>query len=192
VPSHDALYRALIVLYPKEFRDRYREDLVQHFADLTRDRGTRAAWARTGLDLAVTVPRYRLECIMSEQRTATTTAIAVGGLAALGVLITLSRGMFWGLFPLGLAAVLAVAQRSALARAVRTPDTSRRRRRLTIGTVLALIFAGSIAGFFQAISDDHISDASLLVFNVIGAVTLVGAVGFLAAGCFTPKASRGA
>jgi hypothetical protein len=192
VPNHEVLYRALTVLYPKEFRDRYREDLVQHFADLARDRGARAAWARTGLDLAVTVPRYRMECIMSEQRTAMTTAIAVGGLAAAGILMTLSLGLSWGLVPLGLAVVLGVAQRSALARAIRTPGTTRRRRRLTIGAVLALVFAGSVAGFFQAVSDDHISDTSLLAFNVIGAVTLVGAVSFLIAGAFTPKTLPGA
>ena len=82
--------------------------------------------------------------------------------------------------------------RSALARAIRTPGTTRRRRRLTIGAVLALVFAGSVAGFFQAVSDDHISDTSLLVFNVIGAVTLVGAVSFLIAGAFTPKTLPGA
>ena len=54
------LYRGLTLLYPREFRHRYRDDLIQHHADLTRDRGRAAAWSRSGLDLIVTIPRYAL------------------------------------------------------------------------------------------------------------------------------------
>ena len=36
-------------------------------ADLVVDRGAAAAWARSGVDLLVTLPRYRLENIMSDQ-----------------------------------------------------------------------------------------------------------------------------
>lgn len=49
-----AAYRMLIRLYPRGFRDRYRDDLSQHFHDLVTERGARAAWARTAMDLAVT------------------------------------------------------------------------------------------------------------------------------------------
>ena len=48
----------------KSFGGHYGDDLVQQFADLVADRRARAAWARTGVDLIVTVPRYRLESIM--------------------------------------------------------------------------------------------------------------------------------
>jgi hypothetical protein len=39
------LYRALLRLYPRQFRRDYGDDLVRHFGDLVTDRGTRAAWA---------------------------------------------------------------------------------------------------------------------------------------------------
>jgi hypothetical protein len=39
-----SVYRYLVRLYPRRFRARYGDDLVQHFADLIQDRGWRAAW----------------------------------------------------------------------------------------------------------------------------------------------------
>ena len=56
MPVAHAAYRALIRLYPREFHDRYRDDLVQSFSDLVDSRGTGAACARTAIDLAITVP----------------------------------------------------------------------------------------------------------------------------------------
>ena len=86
--SPHPLYRTLLRLYPSAFRREYGEDLVAHYADLVADRGARAARTRTALDLAITIPRYHLEHVMTEQHSATTLSIviglfAVGGLASL-------------------------------------------------------------------------------------------------------------
>lgn len=183
---HLLVYRSLLRLYPRGFRDDYGDDLLQHFADLTIDRGARAAWIRTGVDLIVTVPRYRLESVMTEHRSATSLNVAIALLAAGGVLSVLT-GEYPGLVLLVAALALAFAQRSTLARAIRTPDSNRRRRRLGIAAVLGVVFVASIVSYGQAISDDHIGGASLLIHNAIGVPAMVGAIAFLVAGLLTPR-----
>jgi hypothetical protein len=182
------VYRSLVRLYPRNFRGHYGDDLVQHFADLVTDRGARAAWTRTGVDVIVTLPRYRLESIMTEQRSATTLNVAITLLAAGGGLSVLT-GIYPGVVLLVAALALAVAQRSTLARAIRTPDSNRRRRRLGIAAVLGLVFLASIVSYGQALSGDNISGASLLVHNAIGVPAMVGAIVFLIVGLLTPRTS---
>jgi hypothetical protein len=84
------VYRALTLLYPREFRRRYRDDLIQHHADLSRERGRAAAWPRTGLDLVITIPRYRLETAMNPRHTTTALNAVVAVLAIVGLLATLA------------------------------------------------------------------------------------------------------
>lgn len=187
MPARHPVYRSMVHLYPREFRDHYGDDLEQHFADLVTDRGARAAWTRAGVDLIVTVPRYRLERIMTEQHSATTLNVAITLLAAGGVLSVLT-GVGPGLVLIVAAIVLAVAQRSTLARAIRTPDSNRRRRRLRIAVVLALVFLASIVSYALDLSDDHISGESLLIHNAIGTPAMVGAIVYLIAGLLTPRA----
>jgi hypothetical protein len=178
------IYHALARLYPKAFRDAYRDDLVQHFDDLVADRGISAAWGRTALDLAVTVPRYRLETIMNERHSATTITVAVGLVAAAGV-----AGMLLGLYPGGLLVVvalaLAITQRSAIARAMRAPDPDRRRRRLQTAAVLGVVFVVSFAAYLLLIGDTWSTRDTLLA--IIGNAAMIGGVGFLAAGLLAPK-----
>ncbi len=64
IARHQALYRALLSLYPRSFRDAYAEPMAQLFGDHLRQIGTRA-WLRTGPDLARTVPIERREVIMA-------------------------------------------------------------------------------------------------------------------------------
>ena len=85
MPVPHPIYRTLVRLYPAEFRRDYTDDLVQHFDDLIAHHGIPAAWGRTALDLAVTVPRYRLEKIMNEHQSATTITVVFGLIAAAGV-----------------------------------------------------------------------------------------------------------
>lgn len=61
---HRALYRALVGLYPRSFRDGYAGPMTQLFADRVRDVGARA-WLRTVPDLVRTVPTERIEAVMS-------------------------------------------------------------------------------------------------------------------------------
>ena len=186
------VYRSLVRLYPRDFRQRYGEDLVQHFADLITDRGLRAAWTRTGVDLIVTMPRYRLEGIMTEQQTVTTVHLTITLLTAAGVLSFMTdlyagQGLV-GLVLLLAAVVLAMTQRSTLARAIRTPDTNRRRRRLATAAVLALIFAASYIAFVNLIGDSWTLRETLL--TAIGTSAMIAAAIYLIAGLLTPKTPR--
>ena len=178
------IYHTLVQLYPKAFRDAYGADLVQHFDGLVADRGIGAAWGRTALDLAVTVPRYRLETIMNERRSATTISVAAGLLAAAGV-----ASMLVGLYPGGLllvvAVVLTVAQRSAIARALRMPDPHHRRRRLQTAAVLGVVFVASFVAYLMLVGDTWSTRDTVLA--IVGNAAMIGAVAFLAAGLLTPK-----
>lgn len=186
--STHPVYRSLVRLYPREFRQGYGEDLVQHFADLVTNRGARAAWTRTGVDLIVTIPRYRLENIMTEQHSATTLHLAITLLAAGGVL-SLMTGLGPGVVLLLAAVVLAVAQRSTLARSIRTPDTNRRRRRLATAAILAVVFLTSYVAFLQLVGDTWTLRDTLLY--AIGTPAMIASPIYLIAGLLTPKTDRG-
>ena len=49
-------YSILLLIYPHEFRDRFRDDLERDFADLLAARGRRAAWRAVLPDLARSLP----------------------------------------------------------------------------------------------------------------------------------------
>lgn len=184
-PARHRLYRACIILYPPTFRRQYREDLVQHFDDLVVDRGRRGACLRTGLDLVITVPNYRLERIMNQQRSATTLVVIISLLAGAGML-SLLIGLYAGLVLLGAAAVLAVAQRSSLAKALRTPVAGLRRRRLRISAVLTVVFVVCYAVYAMVIGDTWTLRETILAG--IGTLAMIGAPLFLVVGLLTPKA----
>ena len=181
-----SFYRSLLRLYPRDFRTDYGDDLVQHFSDLVADHGTRAAWTRTTTDLIITVPRYRLESIMSE-KTSTATLSLIIGILTLGGVASLLIGFYPGLLLLAAALALAIAQRSALARAIRTPDSDRRRRRLVIAGILGTICALSILSYMRDLDDESISGLSLMLHNAVGVPAMFGAIGFLIAGLLTPR-----
>jgi len=61
---HEPVYRALLFLYPRSFRDDYAEPMAQLFADRRRDRGRRA-WLEAAPDLLRTVPVQRMEAAMA-------------------------------------------------------------------------------------------------------------------------------
>ena len=180
------IYRRLLRLYPLSFRRRYGADLVQHYSDLIADRGVRAAWARTAVDLIVTVPRYRLESVMNEQHSATTVSAAIGVLAGAGVLGVLT-GIGPGLVLLAVAVALAAAQRGRLARALRTPNSHLRRRRLTTAAVLAAVFVATYTAYTALIGDEWTVRETVLA--AVGTPAMIGAVGFLIAGLLTPKST---
>ena len=180
------VYRRLLRLYPPSFRRRYGADLVQHYSDLVADRGVRAAWARTAVDMIVTVPRYRLESVMNEQHSATTVSAAIGVLAGAGVLGVLT-GIGPGLVLLAVAVALAAAQRGRLARALRTPNSHLRRRRLTTAAVLAAVFVATYTAYTALIGDEWTVRETVLA--AVGTPAMIGAVGFLIAGLLTPKST---
>lgn len=177
------LYRTLVRLYPSAFRREYGEDLVAHYADLIADRGAHAARARTALDLAITIPRYHLEHVMTEQHSATVLSIVIG-LLALCAVASVMTGIGPGALLFLLALGLGIAQRSTLARALRVPNSNLRRRRLQTAGVLGAVFVTSYVVYMATIGDTWDSTATVLA--VIGTLAMFGSVGFLLAGLLTP------
>ncbi len=182
------VYRSLLHLYPPTFRSHYGNDLIQNFEDLVADRGIRKAWTRGLIDLAVTIPRYRLERIMSDRNSATTISIAIT-LLVIGAAGSVLTGIYPGvLFILG-PVVLAIAQRSTLSRAIRTPDSDRRRRRLTTAAVLALVSVVTYTIYLQVIGDHWTLRETILVS--IGTPAMIGAPIFFIMGLLTPRTPEG-
>jgi len=104
--SHERVYRALLRLYPKPFRTRFGDELVQLSGDLLREarerRGGRgdvtATWLRLLLDVALTAPAEHLEqrrVAHSLSRPASAATKALGVLGVGGGLILVSAFVFF-------------------------------------------------------------------------------------------------
>lgn len=183
------VYRALTRLYPRDFREHYRDDLVQHHADMIGERGTAAAWTRTALDLLVTVPRYQLETIMNNRHSSTNLNVIIGLIATAGA-ASFVVGFYPGVALIAIALVVAITQRTALARAIDAPHSDHRRRnRLITAAVLAAVFGAMVADALRT-ADEGWGNKAIL-YNIIGFPALIGAVAFLIAGLLTPTGPAG-
>lgn len=90
--GHHAVYRALLVLYPRSFRESYGEPMAQLFADRLRDIGGRA-WLETTPDLIRTFPPARMEAVMARLGPHARMAIpAVAAMAALVAAVAFGGG----------------------------------------------------------------------------------------------------
>ena len=188
-------YRGLIALYPAELRREHGEDMELVFDELIADRGVLVATTRTTIDLIVTVPRYRLEAVMTKAHATRTLNVAIAGLLALGAFGATALGTdglgMWicaGMILAGLA--LAIANRGRLARSIRTANPSQRSHRLRLAALNAGIFAASVVAYGIVIWDEEASTAGLLIPSLLGTIALVGAVGFLLAGLLTPRTAN--
>ncbi len=181
-------YRAVIRLYPREFRQHYGDDLLQAHADLVHEHGRSRAWRRTGLDVAITVPRYRLETIMTARHPDTALHVVIGALLILGVLATISGGGLLGLPILLIAVIVAIAQRSRLARSLRSPDGDQRRRRLRTAAVLGGVCVVTFAVFQIDIGNGDWGKRAFLYVNIF-TIAFVAAIIYLVAGLFTRRST---
>lgn len=120
---------------------------------------------------------------MTEQHSAATLSTVIGLFAAAG-LASLMTGLYPGMILFVVAVVLAVAQRSTLARALRVPDTSLRRRRLGAAAILGATFVTSYVTYILLIGDTWTGRETVLA--IIGTLAMFGAIGFLIAGLLTP------
>lgn len=186
--GHADVYRGLVRLYPRGFRRDYTDDLVQNFTDLLANHGPSRTWRRTAVDLAVTVPRYRLETVMNPHHTNTTLYIATAGVAAAAV-VSITTALFPGGFALLVAAaVLTVMSASRLARSTRPPDTQRRRHLLTAASVLAATCVVSTTAFWIELSvSANWHGGKLVAYNAFFFLTAIGAVVCLVVGLRTPR-----
>ncbi len=184
------LYRTLTALYPSEFRDLYRDDLVQAHADIVGEHGRARGWGRSALDLAITVPRYRLESIMKPRSSDGVIMLTIGALIALSALATTDLGALIAIVPLALAAIIAITQRSRLARSLRSPDGNRRRRRLRTAAVLGGVCVVTLVAFRIDIYDDDSWGGRAVLYASIFHVAFVAAIIYLVAGLLTRSPNR--
>lgn len=180
------VYRSLVRLYPRSFRHEYGEDLVAHYGDLVADRGARAARARTALDLAITIPRYHLEHVMTEKHSTTVLGVVIGLFAAGGTALV---GGPFGLILFAVAIVLAVTQRTTLSRALRVPNSNLRRRRLQTAAALGATFVLTYVTFLLTVGDSWTITDTLLA--LVGTPAMIAAPLFLLAGLLTPRTPDG-
>jgi hypothetical protein len=179
------VYRRLLLLYPRDFRDRYTDDLVQAHTDLLAELGPRRAWRRVALDLVVTVPRYRLETLMNDARTSTILTAAIMVMAVAGI-TSVFVGLYPGVVLLPLAVVLAITQRSKLARSIDAVDGTRlRRKRLRTATGLAASLPVIYLVSLPILGDEWGTDAVVAFGLWVG--VLIAAVCYVIAGVSTPK-----
>lgn len=179
------VYRSLLLLYPRDFRDRYADDLVQTLTDLSGELGPRRAWRRVALDLVVTVPRYRMETLMKEERVSTLLTVAITVMAAAGITSPFV-GLYPGVLLLPLAAVVAITQRSKLARSIDIVDGTRlRRKRLRTAAVLAASLPVIYLVSLPILGDQWGTDA-VVAFG-LWATVLIAAVCYFITGIATPK-----
>jgi hypothetical protein len=186
--SHVDVYRRLVRLYPRGFRDDYADDLVQNFADLVANHGPSRTWRRTAVDLVVTVPRYRLETVMNPRHANTTLYIATAIVAAAAA-VSITTAVFPGGFVLlAVAAVLTVVSASKLARSTRPADPQRRRRFLVASGVLAATCVISTTAFWiELASTENWHGGKLVVYNAVFFTTGIGALICLVVGLRTPR-----
>jgi len=183
--SAGRVYRSLLLLYPRDFRDRYTDDLVQTLTDLSGELGPRRAWRRVALDLVVTVPRYRLETLMSDKRSSTLLTVAITVMAVAGI-TSVFVGLYPGVVLVPLAVVVAITQRSKLARSIDAVDGTRlRRKRLRTAAVLAASLPVIYLVSLPILGDQWGTDAVVAFGLWVG--VLIAAVCYVIAGISTPK-----
>ena len=185
------VYRALVRLYPRQFRHHYGDALVLHFEDLVRRDGVRRAWCRTTIDLVVTVPRYRMETIMHPRRSSTGVLLLVTGLALAGL-----SGYFAG-FAAALVLVVvsigvAVAARSRLASSLRASTPSRRRHLLVTSGLLIVAGLGTLYVGFADLGDGDWPAGRLLFYNAIFFMLVTSALVCGVTGLRAPQTLQGA
>ena len=180
--GHADIYRALVRLYPKDFRHHYGDDLVQNFVDLLARDGASRTWPRVTIDLVLTVPRYRLETVMNQRQSTATLYVAFAVLAGAGI-ISMLVGFYAGAILLAVALILAVVERGRLATSTRSPNPDLRRRLFTTSATLAVVCVVATTAFLIELGgDEHWAMGKLLVYNAVFFATALGAIAFLIAG----------
>ena len=174
-PAGTTAYRRLLLLYPRDLRERYGPEMVLTYADLRRALGRRV-WARLLLDLAVSVPRTRWESVMSSPAsTRTAVAVVLAVAVPLSLLVVIAFGPAALPVPIALAG-LALAQRSRLARSLATdPAPSPVRSAVTGLVVSGVILAATVASWLYHVRTfASLSELSLLVHGLVGSAALAG------------------
>jgi amino acid transporter len=87
---------------------------------------------------------------------------------------------------LAVAVVLLVSRRSALAQTLHPTGRNRRRRHLLVGAVVSIaVFACLVAAYLADIGDERVGNGALMIYNVVGLLSLVSAVVLMIVGLRT-------
>jgi hypothetical protein len=185
-----SVYRTLLRLYPSDFRRDFHDDLVQLFSDLVERDGAAAARRCTVVDLAVTVPRYRLETVMSSRRS-TAALIALIGVLVVGAVTTLAAGFgLAAVVLLLLAAGIAVVERSHLARSLRPDDRGQRHRTWVASALWALLAVGVlVVGMIDLGGNESWPMGRVLVYNSMFLGAAVAAIATFVVGLRRPRSA---
>lgn len=139
-------YRALLRLYPRRFRDEYGADMALLFADQLRDEPAARVWARSAIDLALTVPTRHLEAHMN-RAPSMLLPVLFAAIGASGLGIAAVGGTGPGMLAVGLSIAVVALGLAAVAwrnlRPVGTDDVSAHWWKLVFaGAGLLAAFAG--------------------------------------------------
>lgn len=107
------IYRRLLRVYPRHFRDEYRDDMALLFAEQLRDEPATRVWTRSLIDLAINIPARHVEAHMNRPPNPTV-PVVFAALAVTGVVAAVLGGSNLGMAAFGIAVavvagVLAVA-----------------------------------------------------------------------------------
>jgi hypothetical protein len=91
-PIAERAYSALVALYPRQFRDEYRADMVLVFREQCRDEPTWRVCLRSITDLALTVPNQHLETQMHHRNPTPVTTLGYLTVSLAGVLLAFVGG----------------------------------------------------------------------------------------------------
>lgn len=100
-PRSAGLYRGLLRVYPRRFRDEYGADMGLLFAEQLRDEAALRVWARGVADLAITVPARHLEAHMTRSPNPAVPAL-FGAISVAGVLFGVIGGSNLAMLAVGL------------------------------------------------------------------------------------------
>ncbi len=146
-PPAVGIYRALLRLYPRRFRDEYGPDMALLFAHQLRDEPAARVWARGVVDLAITVPNRHLEAHM-DRAASPVIPLLFAVVALTGVCVAVIGGSSPGMLVVGLsvaavgAALALVAWRYSRPLALGRPASAHWWKFLTGGAgILAAVIA---------------------------------------------------
>jgi hypothetical protein len=109
-----SVYRALLRLYPRRFRDEYGPDMALLFAHQLRDEPALRVCARGAIDLAISLPALHLETHMKRPSN-TAAPVAFAALSLAGVFLAVIGGSNLGMLAVGLSVAAASGAFSVLA-----------------------------------------------------------------------------
>lgn len=100
------IYRGLLRVYPRPFRDEYRDDMALVFANQLQDEPASRVWARGVVDLAITIPARHLEAHMNRPPNPAV-PLVFAALSVTGIVFAILGGSNLGMTATGLAVAVA-------------------------------------------------------------------------------------